>query len=90
MKHVSHGTYVTFSFSDLLWPDHDFDLYLVYGPYLCKCYILLSLWILLEKFAFAAIISPVSIVDMARSDDFGIWPDLDLICDILKKILKLP
>ena len=51
------------------------------------CYFLHPLKSLLAKFGFAAVIGPVSVGDKAKSDDFDLWPDLDLTCDILKVFL---
>ena len=31
-----------------------------------------------------AVISPVPVADKAKRDDFGLWPDLDLTCDLLR------
>ena len=36
---------------------------------------------LLAKLGLAAVIIPVSVADKAKSDDFELWPDLDLTCD---------
>ena len=36
-----------------------------------------------EKFGLAAFISPVSVADKTKSDDFDLWPDLDLKCVLL-------
>ena len=52
-------------------------------------YLLYPLVSLLTKFGLAAVISPVSVADKAKSDDFDPLPDLDLTCD-LKSFLKLP
>ena len=37
------------------------------------------------KFGLAAVVSPVSGADKAKSNAFGIWPDLDLTSDFLRK-----
>ena len=37
------------------------------------------------KFCFAVVIEPVSEADMAESDEFGLWPDNYLTCDLFKK-----
>ena len=42
----------------------------------------------LAQFGFAAVISPVSAADKAKIDDFDLWHDLDLTCDLFQKILK--
>ena len=39
---------------------------------------------LLAKFVLAAVVSSVSVADKAKSDDFSIWPDLDLTYDLLR------
>ena len=39
---------------------------------------------LLAEFGFAAIISPVSVADKAKSDNFDRWPDLGLPCNVFK------
>ena len=79
IKHVSHDTH-TFSFSDL------FDLtlpFLTIRPILiCHLYVTLrSLW---AQFGFAAVISPISLANMAKIDDFDLRSDLDLTCDLLQ------
>ena len=43
---------------------------------------------ILTKFGFAAVVSPVSGAEQAKSDDFDTCLDLDLTCDLHKKILK--
>ena len=45
---------------------------------------------LLAQFGFAAIISHISVADKAKRDRFDLWPDLDLACDLFKKIFKIP
>ena len=42
------------------------------------CYLLHHLGSPFAKFGFAAFISPVSGADKAKSNDFDLWPDLDL------------
>ena len=36
----------------------------------------------MEKFGFAAVSSPVLVADKAKSDNFDIWPDLDLTYEL--------
>ena len=38
----------------------------------------------MAEFGLAAIISPVSVADKAKSDDFELGPDLDLTRDLLR------
>ena len=33
---------------------------------------------LLAKFGFTTVVSPVSVADKEKSDDFDLWPDLNL------------
>ena len=47
-----------------------------------------SLGSLFARFELSAVISPVRVTDMAKSDDFDIWPDLDLTCDLLRNLKK--
>ena len=63
---------------DLIWPDLDLDLYLVGIRSILICYLLHHLKSLSAKFGFAAVVSPFSGADKAKSDDFNLWPDLDL------------
>ena len=42
----------------------------------------------MAEFGLTAVISPVSVADKAKSDDFDLWPDLDLTCDLLRKFSK--
>ena len=37
----------------------------------------------MTEFGLEAVISPVSVADKAKSDDFDLRPDLDLACDLL-------
>ena len=53
------------------------------------CYLLNPLGSLLAEFGLAAVISPVSVADEAKSDVFDLWPDLDLTCDLLSFFFKL-
>ena len=39
---------------------------------------------LLAMLGFAAVVSLVSLADKAKSDDFGLRPDLDLTTDLLR------
>ena len=38
------------------------------------------------KFTFSGVISPVSVVDEAKSDDFDLGPGLDLTFDLFKEV----
>ena len=44
---------------------------------------------LLAKFGFEAVISPVSVADKAKSSDFDLWPDINLIIDLLRNFLNI-
>ena len=44
---------------------------------------------LLASFGLAAVTSPASVADKAKSDDFDLWPDLDLTYDICNSISKI-
>ena len=44
----------------------------------------------MARFRFAAVVSPVSVIDSSKSEIFDILPDLGLTCILLKKILKIP
>ena len=74
-----------------LAPLFDLTLTFTYKLYKAYTYMLpsLSLGGILVKFGFAAVTIPVSVADKASSDGFVLWPDLDPICDILKKIDKI-
>ena len=66
------------------------DLYLLTIRSILIRYLLLPLRSPLAKFGFAVSISPVSADDKAKSDSFDLSPDLDMACDLLKKIFKIP
>ena len=53
-------------------------------------YLFLTLRSVLAKFGFAAVISPVSVADKAKSDGSELWTDLDVACDLLRKSSKSP
>ena len=53
-------------------------------------YLFLTLRSVLAKFGFAAVISPVSVADKAKSDGSELWPDLDVACGLLRKSSKSP
>ena len=40
-------------------------------------------------FGLAGVINPVSVADKVKSDDFDIWSDLNLTCDLLIYFFKL-
>ena len=40
------------------------------------------------EFGLAAVISPVSVSNKAKSDNFVMWPDLDLACDLSRFFLN--
>ena len=48
------------------------------------CYLLHAFGSTLAKFELAAVVSPVSVADKSKSDDFDLWPDFDLTCDLLR------
>ena len=37
-----------------------------------------------SKFGFSAVICPVLLADNAKSDNFALYPDLDMTCDPVK------
>ena len=39
---------------------------------------------LLAEFGLAAVFCPVSVAVKAKSDDFDLWPNLDLTCDLVR------
>ena len=67
-QHVSHGTCAAFSFSDLIWRDLDLGPCLVPIRATFTWRLLISLWKMLAKLGFAAVISPVSVTDSVKSD----------------------
>ena len=83
IKHVSHDIHAIFWFGNLTyliwpWPLLSIRSILIW-------YLLHPLGSVLEKFGLAVVISPVSVADKAKSNDFDIWPDLDLARDLLRK-----
>ena len=66
-----------FEFGDLIWPN--LDLYLEKGLFIS--YLLHSFGSLLAKFGFKLVNSPVSVAKKAKSDDFDLWPEHDLLAE---------
>ena len=69
---MSHNAHVTFSFDDLIWSDLNLDLYLVGIRPNLICYLLHPLGSILADVGFSDIISPVSVADKAKHDDFDL------------------
>ena len=73
---VSHGPHAKSSFGDLIWPDLDLDLYLLY--FLFICFLLFT-----PREAFWQNLGlQLLVVDKAKSGNFYLWLDLDLICEL--------
>ena len=78
----------TFSFGDHIPPDTDLDVYLGFELLLLICYVFHPFSSISAKIGFAAVISPVSLSDKVRWDDFVFRSDLDLTGDLIN--LNLP
>ena len=74
---MQHFHLVTLLDLTLPWP------LLTMRPILSR-YLLLPLKSLLTRFAFAAVTSRVVVADKTKSNIFGLWPDLELNCDLCK------
>ena len=79
------------------WQWHSCKIY-IWWPYLTRpwpwpllsiqfiliCYLLHTLGSLMAKFGIATVLSPISEADEVNSDDFDLWPNIDLTCDLFK------
>ena len=83
-KGVCHTTLVrhfhSVAFFDLTFAKYKAYTYMVHSSFPVRHF---------SKIALAAIVCPVSVTDSAESDDFDLWPDLDLTGEHLKKF-KIP
>ena len=68
-----------------------FDLTLTFTKFKVHtlCYFPHPLGSLSANFELVAVINPVTVADKAKSDDSDLWPDLELTCDLLRKLKKL-
>ena len=85
IKHVLHDIHLTFSFGDQFY----LNLPLLSKRPVLRWYLLHLLRSILTKFGFAVVISPVSVANKTKVDDFDISPHLDFTRDMLKKIFKI-
>ena len=79
IKHVWHDNYAAF-FSLWTWLTWPWPLHLCSIRSTLTFYLRRPLWSLLAKFLLATGVSPVSVSDKVKGDNFDNWPDVDLSC----------
>ena len=76
--YVAHDTLATFWFGDLIWPDLNLNLTYLYATFFMYCEVS---W---QRLGYQVLLFPYQ---LPKSDISGLWPSLDLTCDLLSFLM---